>query len=120
MARNPWSSPSGEEVSTFTSGVSAAIAGTTRSRKRWSIGIFDFTNAFGKGRCSTGVVAWLPADVARERRDRRVDILVPAQREERHAEAGSPADRRAGIGGILRVADAHAGLDVRRAWRGGR
>ena len=59
--------------------------------------------------------------VAREQPDRRVERLVPAQREEGDAHGGI-GDRdavRRGAGrrkaGILDVADDHAGLDVRRA-----
>jgi hypothetical protein len=37
------------------------MAGTTRSRKPWSMGIRDCTNAFANGRCSRSVVVSLPA-----------------------------------------------------------
>ena len=49
MARKPLSRPSGDAVSTLSPGVFEAIAGTTRSMKRWSMGIRDLTNTLLNG-----------------------------------------------------------------------
>ena len=115
ISRNPFSSPSGELVSTFRSGVfdgdcrHDAIEESLVDRNLRLHELFDERLVLDRRR---GLVA---RGIARIGGDAGVDVLIVAQREERHAHCRiAEADRRGGIGRILRVADSHAGVDVIR------
>ena len=109
-------SPSG-----FTSVVPSRIAGTTRSRNLSSSSMRLFLNGFGKRPVIEIGARRVARLVAREQPDRRLQILVVAQREERDAQrrdrrSSRPRPSRAGrrVAGILEVADQHARRHVGR------